>query len=98
MMNRSNLLYTLGAGLLTSWFILSLVADKPITYDPITHCQAGKAQPTITVLIDPSTPFNSSQQQQFQRFNAYLQKALPENARLASIVLKKAWRYRLRLC
>jgi hypothetical protein len=90
MMNRSNLLYTLGAGLLTSWFIWSLVADKPTTFDPITHCQAGKDQPTITVLIDPSTPFNSSQQQQFQRFTAYLQQALPENARLSLYRLEES--------
>jgi hypothetical protein len=87
-MNRSNLLYTGGAIALTSWFIWSLVADKPTTFDPITHCQSGKAQPTITVLIDPSTPFNSSQQQQFQRFTVYLQQALPENARLNSTVLQ----------
>ena len=60
MMNRSNLLYTVGAIALTGWFVWSLVADKPTTFDPITHCQAGKDQPTITVLIDPSTPFNTN--------------------------------------
>jgi hypothetical protein len=73
-----NILYGLGALALTGLFLWSLVSDKPpVAYDPQAHCQIGKAQPQITVLIDPSTPFSS-----FQRRKTYLTKALPENAQL----------------
>ena len=78
-----NILYSLGALALTGLFLWSLVSDKPpVAYDPQSHCQAGKAQPQITVLIDPSTPFSPSQQVQFQRLTSYLKQALPENAKL----------------
>jgi hypothetical protein len=80
--NTPNALYSLGALALAGLFVWSLVSDKPpVAYDPQSHCQKGKAQPQVTVLIDPSTPFNPSQQVQFQRLSAYLKQALPENAK-----------------
>lgn len=81
-LTTKNLLYIVGAVALTLWFVWGLFADKPIQFDPISHCQTGKPQPQVTVLFE-SGAVSPNQQEQIQRIANYLPQALAQNARIS---------------